>query len=308
MAEKKIKKTEVSTKSASTTGKATNAWVQKTSSVKKASPAKTTTKKTGKKVTTTETPKTKKPRTVTQNPEAKTFSEKRTFSTGSLGKRAITKPQAEKKAPTWVVVIFIFSLVFFLFSLYKVFIYKGGYSPTHQISLPLWIQNSEGSWSFQAEPESWTLRESEVPSRPESELWDWDLMLQDAQLIQNFYSYLTNNQIEEMNALVDRPLKNSITRTNHWNKKNIGIFTKHLSDTVLLQDLFLVPHSANPEKKTRQYSYTLKYTINPGQSFTEDWELTLITRWDQNLIAEIMCKTEGCSHSPFFWPQNYGLK
>lgn len=103
-------------------------------------------------------------------------------------------------------------------------------------------------------------------------------MLQDAQLIQNFYSYLTNNQIEEMNALVDRPLKNSITRTNHWNKKNIGIFTKHLSDTVLLQDIFLVPHSANPEKKTRQYSYTLKYTINPGQSFTEDWELTLITR------------------------------
>ena len=95
-----------------------------------------------------------------------------------------------------------------------------------------------------------------------------------------------------MNALVDRPLKNSITRANHWNKKNIKIFTKHLSDTVLLQDIFLVPNSSNPEKKSRQYSYTLKYTISPEHAFTEEWELTLVTRGEQTLISEIMCKTE----------------
>lgn len=117
-------------------------------------------------------------------------------------------------------------------------------------------------------------------------------MLHDAQVIQNFYSYLANNQIEEMNTLIDRPLKNSITRANHWNKKNIKIFTKHLSDTVLLQDIFLVPNSSNPEKKTRKYSYTLKYTINPSSAFTENWELTLITRGEETLISEIMCKTE----------------
>lgn len=111
-----------------------------------------------------------------------------------------------------------------------------------------------------------------------------------------------------MNELVDRPLKNSSTRATHRNKKNIQIFTKNLSETVYLQDLFLIPGSENKEKKTRQYSYTLHYTIKPEKTFTEDRQITLITQGDKTLISEIMCKTEGCSRSPFFWPQNYGLK
>lgn len=44
-----------------------------------------------------------------------------------------------------------------------------------------------------------------------------------------------------MNNLVDRPLKTSSTWITHWNKKNINIFTKHLTDTVVLQDVFLLP-------------------------------------------------------------------
>lgn len=119
-----------------------------------------------------------------------------------------------------------------------------------------------------------------------------DQIVRDSQLIQDFYAYLTNNQITEMNELVDRPLKNSVVWANHWNKKNIQIFTKHLSDTVELQDIFLIPNSSNIEKHTRQYSYTLKYAIQPGQSFQEDWEVTLVDREKNTLISAIMCKTE----------------
>lgn len=111
-------------------------------------------------------------------------------------------------------------------------------------------------------------------------------------MIQDFYAYLTNNQITEMNELVDRPLKNSVVWANHWNRKNIHIFTKHLSDTVELQDIFLIPNSMNEEKHTRQYSYILNYTIQPGQSFQENWEVTLVDREKGTLISAIMCKTE----------------
>ena len=117
-------------------------------------------------------------------------------------------------------------------------------------------------------------------------------MTKDTQLIQSFYDYLANSEITKMNELVDRPLKNSIVRANHWNKKNIQIFTKHLSDSVVLEDLFLIPNSTNTEKHTRQYSYVLKYTIKPGQSFQEDWEMTLVDRNEKTLISSIMGKTE----------------
>lgn len=36
--------------------------------------------------------------------------------------------QSEKKVPLWLVFIFLFSLVFFLFALYKAFIFKKGYN------------------------------------------------------------------------------------------------------------------------------------------------------------------------------------
>ncbi len=285
MAEKKEKKTESQSKTASSKQKKSTPSKGK-SAIKSTSKPKTTTKATKAAKTTL--------------PEAKTFSSR------SLNKQSTPATTPEKKVPAWIVIIFIFSLVFFLFSLYKIFIYGEGYSAPEPINL-LPISTTWESWSLQEEDQTGTLSSSQGLA-PESDLTDWELMLQDTQLIQDFYSYLTNNQIEEMNALVDRPLKNSITWANHWNKKNIKIFTKHLSDTVLLQEVFLIPNSINKEKQTRQYSYTLHYTIEPEQSFTEQWQLTLLTREGKTLISEIMCKTEGCSRSPFFWPQNYGLK
>lgn len=276
MPEKKIKKAEVSPKASS--------WKRTLSqSPKPSSPKKSALK-------------------AASSPSRKP-SKNSAFATRVISDQGVAPQQEDKNVPNWIVVVFIFSLVFFIFSLYKIFIYGQGYSSPEALDLSLPVsQNSESSLSDRE------IQTGEVSTLPESELRDGEMILEDTKLIQNFYSYLANNQIEEMNTLVDRPLKSSVTWANHWNKKNIKIFTKHLSNTVLLQDVFLIPNSINEEKKTRQYSYTLSYTIQPEHSFTENWQLTLITRGEKTLISEIMCKTEGCSRSPFFWPQNYGLK
>ena len=207
-------------------------------------------------------------------------------------------PPEEKKVPSFIILIFIFSMVFFLFALYKAFIYGSGYGENNPLPLE---QQEQNEILAQTNGE-----ESKISGETDQD--QSEILLEDMKMIQDFYSLLTNNKIEEMNALVDRPLKNSVTWNNHWNKKNIKIFTNHLANTVLLQDLFMIPGSFNEEKKTRQYSYTLKYTILPEHQFEEEREVTLISRWEKSLISEIMCKTEGCSRSPFFWPQNYGLK
>lgn len=57
--------------------------------------------------------------------------------------------QKEKKVPTWMVLLFMFSLVFFLFALYKAFIYGQGYGDEEHLSLPLEQQQEEESQLFE---------------------------------------------------------------------------------------------------------------------------------------------------------------
>lgn len=273
------------------------------SSSSKKSEKKTVTPKKKQTVTKKVVSSTKKPM-----PEIKEISSSlssKSFSKGNLTSYDYVSSKPDKKVPLWMIIVFLFSLVFFLFSLYKVFIYGKGYDFSEKIHLPLWTQSDQ---VISIDP-SLLGDDSLSPSSVE-ETWvqSYENEQDDISVIQNFYTALANNEIEEMNEFVDRPLRNSTTRTNHRNKKNIQIFTKNLSETVLLQDLFLIPGSVNEEKKTKQYSYTLHYTIKPEKSFDEDWQITLITHGDKTLISEIMCKTQGCSRSPFFWPQNYGLK
>lgn len=131
----------------------------------------------------------------------------------------------------------------------------------------------------------------------------------DVEQIQNFYHHLVNTELSAMNELVHRPLKNSTTWQNHRNAKNLKIFNSNLVGDLSLANIFLIPGTVNAQKQTRQYSYTLSYTVQPSHSFTEDWKITLLTQPNgQTVISEIMCTTTGCSRSPFFWPQNYGLK
>ena len=250
---------------------------------------------------------------------------------GSWKKIISKKTEKEDSGlPVWLVILFLFSIAFFLFALYKVFIYWKWYDFVSDTQNQT-IQNQDEDTIYTIDLESAELiQQGDADEEPvdfvESEnegnnpLIDESLTPDDITLsneerlgndvltIQSFYSYLMNNQTSEMNAIVDTPLRNSAVWNTHWSQKNIKIFTKHLEDTVILQNIYLIPNSVDEKKGTRKYSYTLDYTIDTNESFSEEWEITLISRNDKILISEIMCKTTWCSHSPFFWPQNYGLK
>lgn len=128
-------------------------------------------------------------------------------------------------------------------------------------------------------------------------------------MIEEFYKHLVANDLDKMNAMVHGPLLRSKAWNDHWNAKNLGIFSRNLVGNLNLDNLFFVANSINEAKKSRQYSYTLSYTIQPDRQYKEDRKITLITLGTGKvLISEIMCETKGCSRSPFFWPQNLGLK
>lgn len=266
-------------------------------------------------------------------------------------RKQITMPKntnPKNQVPARIIIVFIFALVFCLFSIYKVFIYGKGYQFNQEgffnfssqnqtdnnpvsgtINNFLWEEaqnisvtnniNSDKQESDLEHQEN-TLVNSET-IKPDSERDEnttqtattsevhTPLNQEEISVLTNFYQALTRWEITEMNKFIHAPLRNSQTWKNHWNQKNIEIFRKNLVGELQLENLFLIPGSINKEKNTKQYSYTLNYTIQPNKEFNEDRKITLLTTTSgEKLISEIMCTTKGCSRSPFFRPQNYNLK
>lgn len=244
-------------------------------------------------------------------------------STATFSSKAISTQDKEGKVSFRVLLLFFFSLALLLFAIYKVFIYwwVNWDNNTENVSnkAPVFSIKNTDSTKESVQNEEWLVQNKEEAITNEtinnenisllSSDSEEDSISRDIHLIQDFYSHLMNNEIDEMNQYVDSPLRTSSTRRSHWSSKNIWIFTKHIiNDNISLDNITLVPWSDNKEKRTRKYWYTLWYTIDTNETFNEDWEITLLDRNWKVLISEIMCKTDWCSHSPFFWPQNYNLK
>ena len=219
----------------------------------------------------------------------------------------------ENKISFWILFLFFFSLAFLLFALYKVFVFWKWYSTltNHKDSGESAVFSIKNMSTSNKIVEG-KVMDNEVNNISNNEFLsndEDDAITNDIRLIQNFYSHLMNNEITEMNQLVDTPLRTSSTWRSHRSSKNIWIFTNHIiNENISLDNISLIPWSDNKEKRTRKYWYTLWYTIDSNETFNEDWEVTLLDRNWKTLISEIMCKTDWCSHSPFFWPQNYNLK
>lgn len=263
----------------------------------------------------------------------------------TFSRKQITMPKNHKtreQVPARVIIIFIFALVFCLFSIYKVFIHGKGYNLSgnqlfnfsrntteaerNTLNTFLWGENQNLTIPSNENTNNENLPQEETSNTEAStvaidtnstgslaESWDTTinnpLSVEETKVLSSFYQNLANGEIEKMNTFVHAPLRKSQTWKSHWNEKNIWIFRKHLAGELQLGNIFLIPGSMNKEKNTKQYSYTLSYTIAPNHTFNEDWKVTLLTTASgENLISEIMCTTKGCSRSPFFWPQNYNLK
>lgn len=112
-------------------------------------------------------------------------------------------------------------------------------------------------------------------------------------MIEQFYKHLVANEFDAMNALVQGPLLRSKAWKDHWNAKNLGIFSRNLVGNLNLDNPFFVANSVDEAKKSRQYSYTLSYTIQPDHQYKEDRKITLVTQGTGKvLISEIMCETK----------------
>jgi hypothetical protein len=106
-----------------------------------------------------------------------------------------------------------------------------------------------------------------------------------------------------MNALVDKPLKNTDVFKTYYSKNWITQFLAQVPQGVQVQNIQLKPR---PETSSAQVvEYTLTYTRKNGSSYTENRSAILAKRGDEYKIGKIMCITNKCSQMPFFNIQKY---
>lgn len=67
-------------------------------------------------------------------------------------------------------------------------------------------------------------------------------------MIEQFYKHLVANEFDAMNALVQGPLLRSKAWKDHWNAKNLGIFSRNLVGNLNLDNLFFVANSVDEAK------------------------------------------------------------
>jgi len=205
------------------------------------------------------------------------------------------KKKDNKKSDNFALWLLIFSMILFIFSLYKTFYikpynnldnYEAQKNVDTEITLDTWIalikdvsQNEEVLII-----ESWMIAKSNI-------IWD-------------FYQNINDKKFAEISNMVDSYLKNSnVFRTYYnqnwlskflWNLVNEKIYVTNIKEKIVEWQ----------KDGVSNYTYTIKYKIKDNNElFKEERETAIVTKNEKILIGSLRCITTWCSKMPFFNPK-----
>ncbi len=128
-----------------------------------------------------------------------------------------------------------------------------------------------------------------------------------AALVTQFYTAMNQKDVATMNSLADQPLRLSNEYKTYYSRNRLNIFLGGVPNGVQPSDIQLVPRTGT-DLSVQKVTYTLQYTLTNTQSYTEDRSIIFIKRGENYKIGKIMCDTVKCSQMPFFNPGKYGIK
>lgn len=197
-----------------------------------------------------------------------------------------------------ILLLFVFSLLIFLFSIY-VTLLKGQRALEEQL------------WSKEPSVENiqtWNIPFVSTPSDVETGTTaPVQEKLSTNTVIPAFYDAFNQKDVKTMYALTDKRLNSTnmfITYfTTNW-------LTKFLGGVVGGVKVSNMQISVLPAKSTnvQEISYTISYQLKNNQTYTEDRSATLIEKNGAYKIGKLMCETTGCSQMPFFNPGKYWIR
>lgn len=198
-----------------------------------------------------------------------------------------------------ILLLFVMSLIIFLFSLYVVVI-KGQQTIQKQLVADTnqTVNVQTGNIPFtQSTPQQQSWTTTVVPAAPTNT----------KSVITTFYDAMNQQDIKTLYALVDSRLKATSVFQTYFSNNRLSLFIGGIQWPIVVSD---IQQSDLPAKSTnvQQMKYTLTYSLANGEMYTEQRSATLIEKNGSYKIGKIMCDTQGCSQMPFFNPGKYGIK
>ncbi len=217
-----------------------------------------------------------------------------------------------KRSDNFALGLLIFSMLLFIFSLYKTFYSNNDVKPNlvsnriineqiNQVNEDVQVDNEEINdeqikIEIEVQEKDWEItgETKEVSGEAEAETPDYEI-------INEFYNTLNNKEFVKLSSLVDSYLKSSNVYKTYYSNNWLTKFTEKLANKKVYLMGIKEINSENKKDNVTHYSYILKYKLNnSNELFKEEREASIVTRWDKKLIWSLRCVTVWCSKMPFF--------
>jgi len=202
--------------------------------------------------------------------------------------------------------LLIFSMILFIFSLYKTFYHNDNID--QNIDLSKNIENEQINDEIKIETNNDLIKDSlmndeliETNANQEKNTNIETVKTKDYEIISIFYHEINDKNFAQINSLVDSYLISSNVFKTYYSSNWLSRFTSMLANKkVYLTNIKQIKLDES-RSNVKHYSYTLKYKLNnSNELFQEEREASIVTRWDQDLIWSLRCITTWCSKMPFF--------
>ncbi len=228
------------------------------------------------------------------------------------------KVAREKKKDTIILLLFLFSVLLFVFSILSSFLQnkkdallniKPVIKQEKVVNKILtWIIESNNINSGNTLPitnqvsNTWTLSQENINTNPERKV------TQAWQAILDFYDAFNAKDIQKLNGIADTHLRSSSVFKTYFNLNWISKFLLGINQSKVFV-LGIVETEDVLKANIKNIEYSITYRVNNvSDKFVEQRSATLIQRWEEWKIGKIMCVTPWCSQMPFFNPTKYGIK
>lgn len=228
------------------------------------------------------------------------------------------KVAREKKKDTIILLLFIFSVLLFVFSILSSFLQKKkdellNIKPVIKQEkivnkILTWITESINPNSGTNTPiqntiiNTWTIVKNNLNTSTERKVTEaWQTIL-------DFYDSFNAKDIQKLNGIADTHLRSSSVFRTYFNLSRISKFLVWINQSKVFV-LGIVEKEDVLKPNIKNIDYSITYRVNNiNDKFVEQWSATLIKRWEEFKIWKIMCMTPWCSQMPFFNPTKYGIK
>ncbi|MCX6824952.1 MAG: hypothetical protein NTY80_01895 [candidate division SR1 bacterium] len=212
---------------------------------------------------------------------------------------------ASKKKDLIIFLLFLFSFVLFMVSLYFTFMRDKKVKEFAPSEIAEIANVDTGNIDYTKDTRS-SNSDPAVEENTATVQATVQALAPEQQMIVDFYQAVNSIDTVAMRAMTDSHLKESNVFQTYYSKNWLSKF----SATILAPKIVVTniqeqaTNSTNPNIKN--FSYTLEYMLaSTQQKITEERSTVLINKNNERKIGQLMCKTKGCSTMPFFNPDKY---